>query len=178
MSMVSMAQLEQVLHSDRLLGISILDKIAETRHVKMHTVSEKILRIVGDRAATLAALNDISQKCMTTHFEHWRVSSRKATQQATKTEDSASSPGTEVAGAEVYNFISSAARASIGKRELEVLKSTTGVLTNFKELKGVVRQTTTSNLIEANADRRLSSWVDIAQNKWTTLVERCSPCRI
>ena len=45
-------------------GNLILDSIAATRHVKMQVLTEKVLRITGDKEASMAALSDISKKCL------------------------------------------------------------------------------------------------------------------
>ncbi|KIW06465.1 uncharacterized protein PV09_02905 [Verruconis gallopava] len=107
-------------------GNLILDQIAEARHVKMHALTDKVLRITGSREAATAALNDISQKCLAVQSDKIKLIQRRLPRDQESTSDPSSL--SESAPATVANFLSLAARAPIGSHELEVLKSTTGVM--------------------------------------------------
>jgi hypothetical protein len=111
----------------------------------MQAVNEKVLRITGDREAATAALEDISRKCLTVHFDQLRLISKKASEQPTASPKPADATGPstgsrpESAGTDRFSYISLAAGAKIGKPELDILRSTTGVIAKFiKDAKGLV----------------------------------------
>ena len=107
-------------------GTLILDEIAQARQVKMHALTDKVVRITGDKESAMAALMDISQKCMSVLSESLRLisvtSSQPAANSGPKTAPQTKQPAT------ASTFTSLAARKSLLASDLTVLKATTGVI--------------------------------------------------
>ena len=93
-------------------------------------LTEKVVRITGDKEACMAALKDISQKCLNTVVASLPLIPVKCDEAAgsfVPTEV----PGDQRAAAETSYIISLAARNMLSESDLAVLKSTTGVLAKF-----------------------------------------------
>jgi hypothetical protein len=103
----------------------------------MQAINEKVLRITGDREACMAALGDISQRCLTVHSELLRLISRPKDKTAAplKPAKPANAPTSSPLDSEdeqkSSGLISPAACAGVGRTDLNILKSTTGVTVKF-----------------------------------------------
>jgi hypothetical protein len=103
----------------------------------MQAVNEKVLRITGDRDACMAALGDISQRCLTVHSGLLRLISKhkERTTAPLKSAKAANAPTSSPLDSEdeqkSSGLISPAACAGVGRTELNILKSMTGATVKF-----------------------------------------------
>ena len=111
-------------------GNLILDSIAATRHVKMQVLTEKVLRITGDKEASMAALSDISKKCL--------AAIKQVLPLLPATYDHAKDTlvGKDVfvdrnTVSETPSVFSLSARSCITAADIAFLRSTTGVMAKF-----------------------------------------------
>jgi hypothetical protein len=136
----------------------IVNQIAEARHVKMQILTDKVLRIRGDKEAAMAALNDISEKCLTVLMEQLRLitARRKPAAKTAASKDSPSKP----AIIEGTHRVSIAAQNDIKPADIDILRSTTGVLAKFagdKNLDVQVIELLPLERVELTAQCRLQS---------------------
>jgi hypothetical protein len=100
----------------------------------MQILTERVLRITGIKEAAMAALSDISEKCLTVLTQTLRIVESKPESASSK--KSQTRPSAE----EMGHLISPAARNGIKTADLDVVRSTTGVLAKFTLAKPAGKQ--------------------------------------